>query len=167
MLNGNFEEDKNELIQLIDSQFKLFPSKNVLIQIKEELESINSYTQLNGWISRKVKEELLENEKIGEQLIEFEKFYRDETNFIQSKILQQIAKYLLSQRAKITYFGTTWSQRNANWIYFDIVLNIEMLQKQFQWDETIQLSENLDPKSGLERGLFDTKTEEGLMGKVR
>jgi len=166
MLTGNFKIDKDSLIKTLDFQLTHSKSKNVLTKIKNELDLIDTHSKISGLISKWVIDELIGNEKIGEQLIEFEKYYHDKTNLINSKVLKRIAKYLSKNGSEITYYGKAWSNMETNWIYFDIVLNIDKLKTKFNWAENVVISENLDLKSGLERGLLDNETGEGLMGKL-
>jgi hypothetical protein len=52
-------------------------------------------------------------------------------------------------------------------IYFDTILDFDRLRKKFKLMDNIVLHENLDPKSGTEKGFIDKRTGEGLMGKLR
>jgi alpha-N-acetylglucosamine transferase len=56
---------------------------------------------------------------------------------------------------------------SADWIYFDTILDFDRLRKKFKLMDNIVLHENLDPKSGTEKGFIDKRTGEGLMGKLR
>ncbi|WP_108424351.1 hypothetical protein [Flagellimonas amoyensis] len=86
---------------------------------------------------------------------------------IQSDPIREMAYYLADEkRIAITSFGLAWSNATAPWIYFDTVLDVEGLQSQFGLGENMEVHENLDPKSGLERGFVDQTTGEGLMGKI-
>lgn len=77
-----------------------------------------------------------------------------------------MAEYFYRQRIPITYFGKAWSGCINNWIYFDTVLDIEALKELFDLDSNFEVHENLDPKSGVERGFVDKTTGEGIMGKM-
>lgn len=90
----------------------------------------------------------------------------DKIKKIESEKIRAIAQYLFNQRINITYFGKAWSGCTNNWIYFDTVLEIEQLKKDFQLGAEFEVHENLDPKSGTERGFIDTSTGEGIMGKL-
>jgi len=85
---------------------------------------------------------------------------------IESKPLRAIAEHLFGQQISVTSFGKAWSGCTNNWIYFDTCLNIEALSTLFNLDTNIEVHENLDPKSGMERGFIDKTTGEGLMGKI-
>jgi hypothetical protein len=52
-------------------------------------------------------------------------------------------------------------------IDFDTILDFDRLRKKFKLMDNIVLHENLDPKSGTEKGFIDKRTGEGLMGKLR
>lgn len=78
-----------------------------------------------------------------------------------------MAYYLADEkRIAITSFGQAWSKASAPWIYFDTVLDVDGLRSKFRLDENLEIHENLDPKSGLEKGFVDKTTGEGLMGKL-
>ena len=85
---------------------------------------------------------------------------------IQSEKIREMAMHLYMQRIPITIFGKTWSGASNNWIYFDTVLDLEQLRKEFDLGDEFIVHENLDPKSGRERGFIDCKTGEGIMGKI-
>jgi hypothetical protein len=46
------------------------------------------------------------------------------------------------------------------------VLDVEKLWEKYQLGAHIVIHENLDPKSGTEKGFIDEQTGEGLMGKI-
>ena len=86
---------------------------------------------------------------------------------IKSDSLREIAEYLIENGIQITFFGQAWSNTSADWIYFDTKLNINRLKRKFKLKDNIVIHENLDPKSGTEKGFIDKLTGEGLMGKLR
>jgi len=56
---------------------------------------------------------------------------------------------------------------DSDWIYFDSVLNINELIIQFDKEKSLVIHENTDPRSGLEKGLIDSITNEAVMGIVK
>ncbi len=86
---------------------------------------------------------------------------------ISSEPIRAIAKYLFDKNTPITFFGKAWGGCTNNWIYFDICLDIDELKELFNLDENMEVHENLDPKSGTERGFIDKRTGEGIMGKIK
>ncbi|MCB0704211.1 MAG: hypothetical protein KDC34_02835 [Saprospiraceae bacterium] len=86
---------------------------------------------------------------------------------IESDQIRSIAEYLYKQQIPVTFFGKAWSGCTNNWIYFDTYLDIEALTALFNLGEHIEIHENLDPRSGLEKGFIDKNTGEGLMGKLK
>jgi hypothetical protein len=84
---------------------------------------------------------------------------------LKSDMLNQIISYLIMNGGAITYVGQAWSSLESNWVYFDCVLDIEKLKKMFDPNNQITYHENSDPKSGLEKGIIDRLTDEGIMGK--
>ena len=85
-------------------------------------------------------------------------------NQINSETLREIAKYLLADGHRIFYIGHTWTKADAVWIYFDTVFDIEQMRIEFQLADHIVVHENLDIKSGTEKGFIDMNTGEGIMG---
>lgn len=77
-----------------------------------------------------------------------------------------MAEYFFQQRIPITYFGIAWSECTNNWIYFDTYMDVEKMRALFSLGPEIKVHENLDPKSGTERGFVDPQTGEGIMGKI-
>ncbi|KAA3633795.1 MAG: hypothetical protein DWQ02_12580 [Bacteroidetes bacterium] len=86
---------------------------------------------------------------------------------IQSLQIRQIAEHLYDQGISITFFGKAWSGCTNNWIYFDTYLDLDDLKSRFNLDENLEVHENRDPKSGLERGFIDKVTGEAIMGKLK
>lgn len=86
---------------------------------------------------------------------------------IKSDSLREITKHLIDNGNIVTFYGQAWSNTTANWIYFDLKLDLKRLKQKFTINDNIIIHENLDPKSGTERGFIDNKTGEGLMGKIR
>ena len=87
-------------------------------------------------------------------------------NQLQSELIRSMALHFYEQHIPVTFFGKAWGNSTNNWIYFDTVLDIEDLKNSFNLTESIELHENLDPKSGQERGFIDTQTGEAIMGKI-
>ncbi len=90
-----------------------------------------------------------------------------EIKTIKSHAIREMGLFLLSRGHSITYFGKAWSKVNGDWIYFDTVLDIDDLIRQFDRDRTLELHENTDSKSGLEKGLVDPLTDEAVMGLIK
>jgi hypothetical protein len=97
---------------------------------------------------------------------ETEKFNLIQDIEIEIEIAQSDAILIKIKGIEITYFGRAWTKQLADWIYFDTVLNVEKLWKKYQLGAHIVIHENLDPKSGTERGFIYEHTGEGLMGKI-
>jgi len=163
----DFETEKSNLIQDIEIQIGIAQSDAKLKKIKKLVESINSHSDLDGELSSLVIDELDSKVRVGEQIIDFEKYFRDKTNLIKSDSLKKIAKSLKNKGIEITYFGHAWTKQLGDWIYFDTVLDVEKLRNKYQLGAHIVIHENLDPKSGTEKGFIDEHTGEGLMGKIK
>lgn len=162
----DLETEKISLIQEIEIEMGKVQSAATLEKIKGLLESINNHSDLDGELSSLVIDELDKNIRVGVKIIDFEDFFRDKTNLIRSSALRQIAKGLQKSGIEISYFGRAWTEQHADWIYFDTVLDVEKLRNKYQLGANIISHENLDPKSGTEKGFIDEQTGEGLMGKI-
>ncbi|WP_271766677.1 hypothetical protein [Aquimarina algiphila] len=162
----NFEIERYNLIKAIESETEKFPWIETLEKLKSLITTVHPLSEFDGELSKLVFEEQNMSPKLKEKVIDFENYFSDRTNLIQSKTLQRIAKDLQNKGIKITHFGKAWSNQPANWVYFDTVLNIEEIKTTYNLGETIQPYENLDPRTGTEKGFIDTQTGEGLMGKL-
>ena len=163
----DFETEKINLIQEIGIEIGKAQSAATLEKIKGLVESINTHSDLDGEISSLVIDELDKKIRVGKKIIDFERFFRDKTNLIKSEKIIQISRRLKKRGVEITYFGLAWTEQHANWIYFDTVLDVENLKNKYQLGSHIVIHENLDPKSGTEKGFIDEQTGEGLMGKIK
>ena len=85
---------------------------------------------------------------------------------IKSNGIREISLYLYKQGHAITFFGKAWSKVSANWIYFDTVLNIDTLINKYDKDRNLEIHENMDPRSGLERGFVDPSRGEAVIGLI-
>lgn len=80
--------------------------------------------------------------------------------------LKALETELLTSGLRETYRGTPWSQNCREWVYFDVVLDTASLAARMQFDPCVQISENLDPKSGTERGFYCTQCKDAVMGQL-
>jgi len=67
--------------------------------------------------------------------------------------LKNIEDALTNAGYNETYRGAPWTMNCREWVYFDITLDIEKLRERYEFSSCIVIHENLDPKSGLERGI--------------
>ncbi len=164
---NDFKIKKEKLLSYLDLEIKNNPENNILKLLQKNLKSYNSVLDLNGYLSRTVVDCLDFELKIGEKLIEFEHYFSDLSNSIKSKELKKLAKYLMKNNKKITYFGKAWSEIDSNWIYFDTIMDLKKIRQKMSFSENIIEHQNLDNKSGLEKGFIDKLTNEGVMGKIK
>lgn len=71
---------------------------------------------------------------------------------------------LTASGARETFRGQAWSDNCREWVYFDVVLDVEALQKRFPFGPEIEIHENNDPRSGTERGFVCRNCNDGVMG---
>jgi len=78
--------------------------------------------------------------------------------------LAALEKALLDSGAKVTCRGQVWTMNCREWVYFDVILDTDAIQERFQLPPCVQVHENKDPKSGLERGLECSLCHDAVMG---
>ena len=65
-----------------------------------------------------------------------------------------------------TFRGQAWSDNCREWVYFDVVLDVASLRKRFAFDPAVSVHENLDPRSGTERGFVCTRCHDAVVGQI-
>jgi len=73
---------------------------------------------------------------------------------------------LIESGIRETYRGTPWSQNCREWVYFDVVFDTDALAARINFAPCVQVHENLDPKSGTERGFVCTQCQDAIMGRL-
>lgn len=68
---------------------------------------------------------------------------------------------------KETFRGQAWSTNCREWVYYDVVLNVDSLRERLQLRPTVTVHENLDERSGLEKGFVCSSCKDAIMGRVR
>lgn len=81
--------------------------------------------------------------------------------------LHALEQELLTAGFRETYRGTPWSQNCREWVYFDVVLDTASLAARLQLAPCVEVSENLDPKSGSERGFYCSQCQDAVMGLLQ
>ncbi|MGY5353458.1 hypothetical protein [Wenyingzhuangia sp. IMCC45467] len=163
----DFKTEKAKLLSELNSEIKRNPNNEILEILKNNLDSYQSVSELNGFLSRTIVDSLNFEFKIGEKLIEFENYFSDYSNSIRSTELRSLAKKLIKENTRITFYGKAWSKNTAEWIYFDKVFDLKKIRNKFSFGNNIIEHQNLDSRSGLEKGFIDKNTNEGIMGKVK
>ncbi|MBN1425321.1 hypothetical protein JXA88_12275, partial [Candidatus Fermentibacteria bacterium] len=67
--------------------------------------------------------------------------------------LAPLEKALLEDGVRVTYRGQAWSKNCREWVYFDVILDIDAIMERFSLPSCVRFHENTDERSGLERGL--------------
>jgi hypothetical protein len=80
--------------------------------------------------------------------------------------LAKLEEELIKANIKETYRGQVWTKNCREWVYFDVVLNTESLSKRLNLPSCVSIHENLDPKSGTERGFYCEICKDGIMGLI-
>lgn len=62
--------------------------------------------------------------------------------------------------------GQPWSNNCREWVSFDVVLDTASLIKRLDLDPCVEIHENTDPRSGLERGLVCSICHDGIIGAI-
>ncbi len=79
--------------------------------------------------------------------------------------LRSLENALIERGYTVTSRGQAWSDNCREWVYFDCVLDIEAVRKRFSLPYCVRMHENLDCKSGTERGFECIKCRDAVMGK--
>jgi hypothetical protein len=80
--------------------------------------------------------------------------------------LAALERALVASGARETARGQVWSRNCREWVYFDVVLDLAALRARFAIAPCVEDSENLDPKSGQERGLYCAQCHDAVMGRI-
>jgi hypothetical protein len=78
--------------------------------------------------------------------------------------LAPLENELIKANVQETYRGQAWTKNCREWVYFNCVLDTAALAARFQFPPCVKVHENLDPKSGTERGFVCTECHDGIMG---
>ena len=66
-----------------------------------------------------------------------------------------------------TYRGQPWSNNCREWVYFDVVLDLPAIRAAYPVPAEVEDHENLDERSGVERGLVCAACHDGIVGAIR
>ena len=80
--------------------------------------------------------------------------------------LAELEAALLASGARETYRGRPWSKNCREWVYFDVQMNLESVAKRFALTPPVETHENLDPRSGTERGFVCAACHHAIMGRL-
>ena len=80
--------------------------------------------------------------------------------------LKALETELIAAGAKETYRGAAWTMNCREWVYFDVVLDTSAISKRLNFPPCVKIHENLDEKSGTERGFECTECKDAVMGLI-
>jgi len=80
--------------------------------------------------------------------------------------LAALEQALLDAGVRETDRGQLWGQNCREWVYFAVVLDIPAVRERFDFAECVRVHENLDPRSGTERGLVCDACKDAIMGRL-
>ena len=80
------------------------------------------------------------------------------------KHLIELEKYIKNQRIKELFRGKAWSENCNEWVYYDCIMEIEKLQKNFAFDNCISIHECNDIKIANELGFYCNKCKDSIIG---
>ena len=83
------------------------------------------------------------------------------------KHLAELESALLAAGYPVTFRGKAWSDNCREWVYFDVILDVDAVKKKIKLPACVSVSENLDPKSGEERGFYCKDCQDGVMGYLK
>jgi len=160
-----FQHEKTKLLQVLANESNQ-PQNTDILKLIEKIQLMCHHTDFDRSFTLLISEAKGLSPALQNTLLDFDQYYQDKTNWIQSHVLRKLAKSLLENGIPITFYGRTWTRQTADWMYFDVVLDVDTYRKQLQMGDHIHIHENLDPHSGTERGFIDTDTGEGIIGKL-
>ncbi len=80
--------------------------------------------------------------------------------------LAELEQALLDSGARETARGQVWTENCREWVYFDVVLDLDAISARYALGPEVKVHENIDPRSGLERGLVCSVCSDAVMGRV-
>ena len=80
--------------------------------------------------------------------------------------LSSLESALIASGARETYRGQAWSRNCREWVYFDVRLDVDALAVRFGLAAPVEVHENTDPRSGLERGFVCSECNDAIMGRL-
>lgn len=80
--------------------------------------------------------------------------------------LSALDRELAESGANETFRGQAWSDNCREWVYYDVVLDVENLRSRLGLGSMVTVHENLDERSGTERGLACNLCKDGIMGRI-
>ncbi len=81
--------------------------------------------------------------------------------------LAALERALVESGATETSRGMPWSRNCREWVYFDVRLDIKTLSVRFDLRAPVNIHENTDPRSGIERGFVCSECNDAVMGRVK
>lgn len=81
--------------------------------------------------------------------------------------LRKLEEELLASGMKETYRGTPWTDNCREWVYFDVVLDTHAVKARMGFAPCVTVHENLDPRSGTERGFYCTRCRDAIIGLIK
>ena len=163
----DFLVERDRLIEKLEILNTEDPDNQILKRLKYHLQLQDSPLKLNGILNRIVSDNLGIDSSIVSEIIEFENYYKNIANLIESKELKNLIEYLVKKKISINFVGKAWSGNVSTWVYFDTILNLSKLREKLSLSENIIEHINTDPRSGLEAGFIDKITNEGIMGNLK
>ena len=80
--------------------------------------------------------------------------------------LAALEQEMLENGVVVISRGRPWSKNCREWISVDLVLDTDSLIKRFSLSPVVEVHENTDPRSGLERGLVCSMCHDGIIGAI-
>lgn len=81
--------------------------------------------------------------------------------------LAELEQRLLNAGAKETYRGTPWGKNCREWVYYDVILDVDALRTNLRLPDFVEVHENTDERSGLEKGFYCSLCHDAVMGRVK
>lgn len=88
------------------------------------------------------------------------------SNVLVCEHLHPLEQAFLDAGIEKIHRGQPWSRNCREWVYFDAEFDTGAIMRRFQLPDCVEVTENTDPKSGIEHGLFCSLCMDAVMGKA-
>jgi hypothetical protein len=80
--------------------------------------------------------------------------------------LAKLERELIENDLKETFRGQAWSDNCREWVYYDVVLDVDCIRSRLALEPFVSVHENTDERSGTERGFICGMCKDGVMGRL-
>ena len=78
--------------------------------------------------------------------------------------LQTLDDEITQKGIKETFRGEAWSSNAREWVYYECVLNLDEIQRRYNFPDFVKIHINNDNRSGMEAGFYCELCKDAVMG---